>query len=141
MATLTLKNAPDELHRWRKESAAQHRRSLNSEAICCKDPDWIAPALWRSEFRNVLIQSLRHGFLSLDEILNIMNRAEGLMKDNGYQMDSSRILRLAAVSGCAACDCEFVELALDSGVPLVTSDRALIEKFKPDAVSMTAFCS
>jgi predicted nucleic acid-binding protein len=112
-----------------------------AHAVYQKDPDWIAPVLWRSELRNVLIQSLRHGSLSLEEILSIMSRAEGLMKDSSYQMDSSRVLRLAAGSGCAAYDCEFVALALDLGVPLVTEDRALLLKFKPIAVSMKSFCS
>jgi len=35
MATLTIKNVPEKLHRQLKQSAAQHRRSLNSEAIYC----------------------------------------------------------------------------------------------------------
>ncbi len=35
MATMTLKNLPDALYLRLKESAAQHRRSLNSEAIVC----------------------------------------------------------------------------------------------------------
>ena len=35
MATLTLKNIPDDLHRQLKEQAARNRRSLNSEAIHC----------------------------------------------------------------------------------------------------------
>ena len=113
----------------------------DASAVYQKDPDWIAPLSWRSELRNALIQSLRHGLLSLDEIISIMNRAEGLMKDSGYQMDSSRVLRLAADSGCTAYDCEFVALALDLGIPLVTSDRALIEKFKHNVVSMKSFCS
>jgi predicted nucleic acid-binding protein len=113
----------------------------DASAVYQKDPDWIAPLLWRSELRNVLIQSLRQALLSLDEIISIMNRAEGLMKDSGYQMDSSRVLRLAADSGCTAYDCEFVALALDLGIPLVTSDRALIEKFKHNVVSMKSFCS
>ena len=77
----------------------------------------------------------------MDEILSIMKRAEGLMKDNDYHMDSSRVLRLAASSGCAAYDCEFVALALDLGLPLVTTDRALIKKFEPAVVSMKTFCS
>ena len=113
----------------------------DARAVYQKDPEWIAPVLWRSELRNVLIQSLRHGFLSLDETLIVMKRAEGLMKDSDYQMDSSRVLRLAADSGCSAYDCEFVALAQDLGVPLVTSDSALIAKFKPTVVSMRAFCS
>lgn len=33
--TLTLKNIPDEVYERLKASAAEHRRSLNSEAIVC----------------------------------------------------------------------------------------------------------
>jgi len=35
MASLTIKNLPEELHKRLKENAAQHRRSINSEAISC----------------------------------------------------------------------------------------------------------
>jgi plasmid stability protein len=35
MATLTIKNIPEKLHQRLKESAAQHRRSINGGAISC----------------------------------------------------------------------------------------------------------
>ena len=35
MATLTIKDIPDELYWELKRTAAQHRRSLNSEVIVC----------------------------------------------------------------------------------------------------------
>ena len=35
MATITLKNLPDELHVRLKERAARNRRSLNNEVIAC----------------------------------------------------------------------------------------------------------
>jgi len=35
MATLTIKNLPERLRKRLKECAAQHRRSINSEAISC----------------------------------------------------------------------------------------------------------
>jgi plasmid stability protein len=35
MTTLTIKNIPEKLRKALKESAAQHRRSMNGEAICC----------------------------------------------------------------------------------------------------------
>jgi plasmid stability protein len=35
MATLTIKNIPEKLHQRLKDSAAQHRRSINGEAISC----------------------------------------------------------------------------------------------------------
>jgi len=35
MATMTLKNVPDDLYEQLRRSAERHRRSLNSEAIVC----------------------------------------------------------------------------------------------------------
>lgn len=35
MATITVKNLPDELYERLKKSAAAHRRSINSEVIVC----------------------------------------------------------------------------------------------------------
>ena len=35
MATLTIENVPEELHKRLKESAARNRRSINAEAISC----------------------------------------------------------------------------------------------------------
>lgn len=35
MATLTIKNMPDDLYRKLKRKADRHRRSINSEAIVC----------------------------------------------------------------------------------------------------------
>jgi antitoxin FitA len=35
MASLTIKSIPDELYEQLRQSANQHRRSLNSEAIAC----------------------------------------------------------------------------------------------------------
>jgi predicted nucleic acid-binding protein len=79
--------------------------------------------------------------MTFTEALEVMEDADLLMEGKDRDSASSRILRLAADSGCSAYDCEFVALAQDLGVPLVTSDRALIEKFKPAVVSMKIFCS
>lgn len=35
MATLTIKNIPDDLYEQLKQSATRHRRSVNSEVIVC----------------------------------------------------------------------------------------------------------
>jgi predicted nucleic acid-binding protein len=105
------------------------------------DPDWVAPSFWWSEFRNVLALSIRRGVMSFADALEVIEDADVLMGGKDRDSTSFRILRLAADSGCTAYDCEFVALALDLGVPLVTSDRALIEKFKPNVVSMKSFCS
>ncbi len=55
MATLTLKQVPDELHRRLKERAAAHRRSINNEAIMCLEqslqPRRFDPQVWLEEAR------------------------------------------------------------------------------------------
>jgi len=112
-----------------------------ARAVYEKDSDWVAPSFWRSEFRNVLVLSLRRGVMSFTEALEVMEDADVLMEGKDRDSASYRILRLAADSGCAAYDCEFVALAQDLGVTMVSADRALIEKFKPTVVSMKTFCS
>jgi len=117
------------------------QETAQAEATYQKDPTWGAPRLWRSEFRNVLVLYLRRKLLGMPEALETMERAEQLMGGQEFEVDSSRVLQLAGASGCSAYDCEFVALAQDLGVPLVTSHRELIAKFKPTVVSMAAFCS
>jgi plasmid stability protein len=50
MATLTIKNVPEKLHKRLKESAAQHRRSLNSEAITCLESVLVGQRVDPKEF-------------------------------------------------------------------------------------------
>jgi plasmid stability protein len=50
MATLTVKNVPDKLHQRLKQSATQHRRSLNSEVVACLERALITPQIDPEEF-------------------------------------------------------------------------------------------
>jgi predicted nucleic acid-binding protein len=119
--------------------AGQH--SGEADAVYNKDPHWIAPLLWRSEVRNVLALYVRQRLITLDEALETVEEAEQLIAGQEFELASERVLRLAVTSGCSAYDCEFVALAQDRDLPLVTSDKALLAKFKPTAVSMSEFCS
>jgi plasmid stability protein len=50
MARLTIRNVPEKLHKRLKESAAQHRRSVNSEVICCLEKVLVAHRVDPQEF-------------------------------------------------------------------------------------------
>ncbi len=104
-----------------------------------KDPDWIAPLLWRSEFRNVLALYIRKGFLILAEAVDLIQEAELLMKVMEYLVPSVNILKLADESQSSAYDCEFVALAKQFDLELVTSDALIIQKFSDTAVHMSEF--
>jgi predicted nucleic acid-binding protein len=114
-------------------------RSRQAEQALRKDPQWAAPLLWRSEFRNVLTLYLRRKILSLDIAQQIMGEATSLMLGHEYQVASPQVLDLVAMSTCSAYDCEFVALAQDLGVPLVTVDRQVLNQFPAMAKSLGDF--
>lgn len=104
-------------------------RTKAAERLLRKDPDWNAPLLWRSEFRNVLAGCLRRGDLSLDTALQIADGAEGQMRGREFTVPSAQVLTRVDESDCSAYDCEFVALADELGVSLVTSDEKLLKTF------------
>ena len=115
------------------------QRSAQVEIAYQKDPHWVAPLLWRSEFSNVLALYLRQRQLSLDEALKIMDEAEGLMAGAEYRLPARQVLALCPQSRCSAYDCEFVALAKDLNVPLVTVDRRILREFPQIAISLDNF--
>jgi predicted nucleic acid-binding protein len=114
-------------------------RSEQAEKALLKDPFWSAPLLWRSELRNVLLQYLRKNLLKLEEAQKIMEEALTLMQDREYEVTSHQVLSLATTSTCSAYGCEFVTLARDLGIPLVTIDKQIIEQFPDIALPLDRF--
>ena len=104
-------------------------RSQQSEDLLSYDSDWVAPILWRSEFRNVLAQYLRKNLLKIDDILLIIQQAETLLADHEYEISSAHIMQLVKSSQCSAYDCEFVALAQYLDVPLITTDKKILREF------------
>jgi predicted nucleic acid-binding protein len=110
-----------------------------AETVLAKDPLWIAPLLWRSEFRNILALALRKRTLAIDAAQDIMRRAEASLDGSEFAVSSDAVLELVARSKCTAYDCEFVALAQAEGVRLVTADRQIIQEFPQVATSLQKF--
>ena len=115
------------------------KRSGQVEKVLVADPEWTAPLLWRSEFRNVLALYMRREILSLRDALDIMEQAILLMRGNEYEVKSHQVLQLVKESMCSAYDCEFVALARDLGVPLITVDKQILGQFPNDTISLDAY--
>jgi predicted nucleic acid-binding protein len=114
-------------------------RAMQVERVLQKDPQWAAPLLWRSELRNVLAQYLRRHDLPLEDAQRIMEETARLMQGREFAVVSFQVLNLVAASTCSAFDCEFVALARELEVPLVTVDRQVLSQFPSVAVSLDAF--
>jgi predicted nucleic acid-binding protein len=117
--------------------ASPHSR--NADAAWAKDSDWIAPLLWRSEFRNALAGALRRRLLTIENAIQIANLAESILGENEFTMSTSAVLQLISRSRCSAYDCEFVALAEERRVRLVTLDRQILHDFPEIAVSLEEF--
>lgn len=99
-----------------------------------KDPEWIAPLLWVSEFRNVLSLYYRKKILDLSSIYQAIDEAEELMGSREFSINSKQVLTLMAESNCSAYDCEFVALASDFDIKLVTFDKKILSEFSAIAI-------
>lgn len=110
-----------------------------AEQALLRDPEWIAPPLWRSEFLNVLTLYIRQGRLVPDEALTAFERAEVTLQGREVSAEPRRVLELSRTSTCSAYDCEFVALAEMLGIPLITSDKRILSNFPAIAAAPGAF--
>ncbi len=113
--------------------------SALAEAVCAVDSIWAAPLLWRSEFRATLMKYINHAGMNFETAISSLRVAEEAIAGREYTVDARKVLELAMQSKCSAYDCEYVALAQDLGVPLVTTDKQILKAFPKTAVSMEKF--
>jgi len=116
-------------------------RSDQAEKALLIDSEWVAPILWRSEFRNVLAIYIRKNILMLEDAVRIMDEATLLMQGGEYESVSLQVLQLVGESTCSAYDWEFVALARDLNVRLLTVDKQIIKQFPNEAISLDEYVS
>ena len=100
-----------------------------AEALLVRDPNWAAPILWRSEFRNILAGYLRRKAITFEQANSLQSEAESLLAGAEYEVDSHAVLQLVRDSDCSAYECEFIALAQKLNTQLVTMDKKLLRAF------------
>ena len=109
-----------------------------AEALLEHDSEWVAPVLWKSEFRNILAGHLRRNDLTFEQACSVQREAEGLLSGSEFEVDSLSVLELVRDSDCSAYDCEFIALAMRLETKLVTMDKKLLRAFPKTAVPLAA---
>lgn len=113
-------------------------RTAQAEALLKSDPEWAAPVLWRSEFRNILAGYIRRNTITFAQACALQNEAESFLAGAEFEVDSNAVLELVRDSTCSAYDCEFVALASKLNVKLITADKKLLQDFPTWAVPLSA---
>ncbi len=114
-------------------------RTEEAEAVLAKDPTWAAPVLWRSELRSVVHKYIMRGDLSVARAVGLLRQADQVLGGREGDVDSQEVLDLASHSNCTTYDCEYVALANALGVPLITTDRAVLKAFPKRAMTPAEF--
>lgn len=114
-------------------------RTDEAVAVLTKDPTWVAPVLWRSELRSVVHKYVTRGDLTIARAVALLDQAHEVLGGREGEVDSQAVLELASRSACTTYDCEYVALANSLGIPLVTTDRAVLKAFPKQAMTPADF--
>lgn len=93
------------------------------------DPEWCCPILWRSELRSALVMYIKHKDVSVRTAVKLFEHAEQYISDYETDVSSKKVFELSQKSSCSAYDCEYVALAQDLRVSLVTLDKKILRAF------------
>ncbi|HXX33239.1 MAG TPA: type II toxin-antitoxin system VapC family toxin [Thermodesulfobacteriota bacterium] len=115
--------------------------SLTSEAkqVEEKDPVWIVPVLWRYEFQNILATAIKAKQIRAEQALDIWEKVSNILAENECEPSVSKVISLVAQYEITAYDGQFIAVALEMGIPCLTEDRELREKFPGIAISVDEF--
>jgi predicted nucleic acid-binding protein len=105
------------------------------------DPDWTAPDLCRSEFRNIAAAYLRKGLYTLEEVKWLVAQKESRMMGSYLEVDSMEVINLVSQSTCSSYDCEYVALAIKTMRPLITFDKKILQEFPNVANTVDQYIS
>lgn len=89
-----------------------------------KDPNWIAPRLWESEYRNAMVGMIRGGVMGHKAALEAFRLASERI--DTLQVDTGPVLHLAEQYGLTAYDAEFACLAFWQDIPCLSFDEHLL---------------
>ena len=104
-----------------------------------KDSVWVVPVLWRYEFQNIMATAIKAKQIKSEQALNIWEKVSNILAENECEPSVSKVINLVAQYEITAYDGQFIAVALEMGIPCVTEDRKLQEKFPGIAISMDEF--
>ena len=115
--------------------------SALAEDVYRKDPEWSAPVLWRSELRSVLLKRMRHSGMRIELAKAVVEKALLVIRDRETLPPTAAVLEAAVFFKVSAYDAEYLIVARQLGVPLLTFDQKLQQAAPGLAISPKAFAS
>lgn len=107
-----------------------HPLHARAQGLFAEDPDWLAPQLWQAEVRNVIGQKLCRlaKLITEEEAIEAYQDALTLLQTGTRTVDPLACLKISLRYGLSGYDAEYVALAKQEGLTLVTTDKAMVKK-------------
>ena len=100
-----------------------------ADAVLMKDSEWWVPPLWKSEFRSILFAYVRMQGMDIATAEAHWAEAMDHLGTTQREPDPVSVRTKALDSGLSAYNAEFVVLAKELGVRLVTFDQQVLCAF------------
>jgi len=114
-------------------------RTAEARAMRELDADWLVPDLWRDEFLNILSTYVRHGGTDLETATALWLSAAALFVGKDTTADPLTTLELATRHQLNAYDAQYLVVAVDRDVRLITEDKAMLKAVPQRCMTMRNF--
>jgi predicted nucleic acid-binding protein len=99
-----------------------------------KEEEWVVPTLWKSEFINTATAYYRKRLITFQQASEAVREAAMLFEDYELDADTDTIMSFVKNSQCSSYDCQFVALAYQLSVKLLTYDKQVLREFPDIAI-------
>ncbi len=89
------------------------------------DPEWKLPYLWRHEFLNILNKYVQHGGMPIEQSYILWEKAIDTFLTSECPVDYQDVLSVSVQYGISAYDAQYVSLAKQLEIKLITEDKSL----------------
>ena len=114
-------------------------KTADAQALRKLDSDWAVPDLWRDEFLNILATYVRQAGTDLETAKKLWQSAVDLLGSKQRTADPSSTLELAHSHRLSAYDAQYLAVALELGIKLITEDKALRQSASQHSMTMREF--
>jgi predicted nucleic acid-binding protein len=97
------------------------------------------PVLWQYEFQNILVAAIKAKQITPEHPLGVWQRVAAILVENESEPSPAKVIDLVVQYGITPYDGQFIALAMEMGIPCITEDQELQEKFRGIALSMDDF--
>jgi predicted nucleic acid-binding protein len=114
-------------------------KTADAQALRELDTDWIVPDLWRDEFLNILATYIRQGGTDLESAKKAWQTATDLFDATERRADPITALELAHRHRLSAYDAQYLAVAFNLNLKLITEDKALRQAAPQHCATMSEF--